>query len=145
MPKKIKKLKKKEKKYFKGIGRRKRATASVRLFKAENKNIQKIIINEKPDLEYFENNETASKIFLAPLFLTENLNNFDISIKVKGGGKKAQIEAIRQGIARALVLFDENLKQTLRKAGYLTRDPREKERKKPGLKGARKAPQWQKR
>lgn len=131
-----------EKKYWQGVGRRKTATALVRLEKGDG---QKMMINEKPDLEYFENGEISRKIYLAPLDLTGNLGKFNLSVKVSGGGKKAQREAIRLGIARALVLFDEGLRKTLRKSGFLTRDPRMKERKKPGLKRARRAPQWQKR
>ena len=82
---------------------------------------------------------------MEPLSLTNTSNKFDISVKVTGGGSRGQSEAIRHGISRALVVFDEKLKLTLKKAGYITRDPREKERKKYGLKRARKAPQYRKR
>ena len=134
--------KKGEKKYWQAVGRRKTATASVRLFKG---NGQKIIINEKEVSEYFDNEKIALSIFLKPLEICGKLGQFALSVKVKGGGKKAQIEAIRLAIARALVSKEAELRQTLKKAGFLTRDSREKERKKPGLKRARRAPQWQKR
>ena len=82
---------------------------------------------------------------MAPLELVNKSDKFDVSVIVKGGGKTGQKEAIRLGIARALIKYNKSLRQTLKKAGFLTRDPREKERKKPGLKRARKAPQWKKR
>lgn len=138
MPKK-KTTKKKE--YFKAVGRRKTASATVRLKEGKDE----IIINQKKPAEYFENAEVAQKIFLKPLEVGGKLGQFDISIKVSGGGKKAQIEAIRLAIARAIVVIEPELRSTLKKSGFLTRDPREKERKKPGLKRARRAPQWQKR
>ncbi len=121
-------------KYFQAIGRRKRSTALVRLYSGKGT----IYINSKQI-------EKPQEIYLKPLKDTNNLTKFDISIIVKGGGRIGQIEAIRLGISRALLKYNDQLKQTLKKEGYLTRDPREKERKKPGLKRARKAPQWQKR
>lgn len=121
-------------KYFEGVGRRKRSIARVRLFQGKGKVYLNNIIKENIDQKC-----------LSPLIATGMLDKFDVSIKVSGGGIKGQIEAIRHGISRSLVKFDEALKPSLRKAGYMTRDPREKERKKPGLKRARKAPQWQKR
>ncbi len=114
-------------------GSRKRASARVRLYKGSGK----IVINGKE--------VTPSSLVLAPLALCGLEKKFDISAHVVGGGITGQQEAIRHGIARALVIFDADLRSTMRKAGYLTRDPREKERKKPGLKRARRAPQWQKR
>jgi len=135
------KTKRKTNLYKEAVGRRKTSIARVRLSKAKE---QKIVVNSKTPLDYF-GNQIAQEIFLEPLDLAGEVAPFDISIRVKGGGKKAQAEAIRLGIARALVLYKESLKPTLKKAHFLTRDSREKERKKPGLKGARRAPQWQKR
>ena len=127
-------------KYFYGKGRRKTSTAKVRLFAG----IGKFIVNNLPAKEYFPSME-SQKIINDPLIATGNANKFDISVKVIGGGKNSQAGATRHGIARALLVFDENLKKQLRDLGFLTRDTRMKERKKPGLKRARKAPQWQKR
>ena len=120
--------------YYAGIGRRKTATAQVRLHPGKGK----FIINDK-ELEKIDDRLTN------PLTLTGQLGKFDITVVVKGGGFMSQEDSIILGIARALVVFDETLKPTLRKAGLITRDPREKERKKPGLKGARRAPQFSKR
>jgi len=136
------KTKSKKQQYYQAIGRRKTAVASVRLQAGEGK----ILVNQKEPAQYFEQNEEALKIFLEPFKVCgEETGKFDISIKVKGGGKKAQIEAIRLGIARALILLNPEFRTTLKKMGFLTRDPRQKERKKPGLKRARRAPQWSKR
>lgn len=131
----------KKQKYYRAVGRRKTATATVRLDQGKGQ----ITINKKKVSEYFENPEEALKIFLEPLQISGKPAQFDIFINVKGGGKKAQIEAIRLAISRALLLSDSELRPTLKKAGFLTRDSRAKERKKPGLKRARRAPQWQKR
>lgn len=121
-------------KYFEAVGRRKRAIARVRLFKG------------KGNL-YLNNVKIASPsdLIINPLVVVGLSDKFDMLVKTYGGGSKSQPEAVRLGIARALVKSDESLKPSLRKAGLLTRDPREKERKKPGLKRARRAPQWQKR
>ncbi len=135
------KLKVTKTKYVEGIGRRKEATARVRLFKGTGR----FLVNSQKVENYFYDIFAAKNLMLAPLTLVKMEDQFDISAKVKGGGKRAQIDAIRLGIARALVKIDESLKPTLRKAGFLTRDPREKERKKYGLKRARRAPQWSKR
>ena len=116
-----------------GHGSRKRASARVRLYKGSGK----VLINDKE--------ATADPVVMAPLTLAGLEGKFDVSARVVGGGMTGQKEAIRHGIARALVVHDPNLRPTMRKAGFLTRDPREKERKKPGLKRARRAPQWQKR
>lgn len=121
-------------KYYSATGRRKRAIARVRLYSGSGK----FILNHKVA-------ESLDAVYLAPLVLVNKTKNFDYLISVSGGGISSQKEAIRHAISRALVVFDKNLKPSLRKAGFLTRDPREKERKKPGLKRARKAPQWQKR
>ncbi|NMB92102.1 MAG: 30S ribosomal protein S9 [Parcubacteria group bacterium] len=128
------------KKYFEAIGRRKSSIARVRLSKEK----PGIIINNKTLEEYFPLISHQNKI-LTPLKETNNENKFNISVKVVGGGLTGQAEAIRLGISRALVLIDEKLKSTLRAKGLLTRDSRVVERKKFGLKKARRAPQWQKR
>ena len=132
MPKKL---------YLSAIGRRKTATATVRLYKGSDKSK----VNKKEISEYFSENPKAEEIFSSPLQLCGLLGKYSITVKVRGGGKIAQIEAIRLGIARAIAPLKDEYKQTLRKENLLTRDPREKERKKPGLKRARRAPQWQKR
>lgn len=130
------KIKEKSKKteYWYGLGRRKTAIAKVKLVKGSGK----ITINDK---------ETAqpSRVYLEPLKIVGKEKDFDIFAKVYGGGIVAQLDAIRLGISRALDKFDPDLHKTLKVEGFLTRDPRMKERKKPGLKGARKAPQWAKR
>lgn len=131
---------KKEKKYFQGIGRRKNATAIVKLFPKE----RGIFINKRDLKDYFPEKE-YQKIVLDPFSITGLSDKFRVEILVSGGGKTGQSEAIRLGISRALCLFKPNLKPTLKKSGFLKRDPRKKERKKPGLKKARRAPQWQKR
>jgi len=120
-------------KYFSGTGRRKTAVARVRLY--PGKGIY--TINNKPS--------TASEKVLMPLKLVGKASDFDISVFVTGGGKSSQIDATALGIARALIVLNPEFRPTLKKAGYLTRDPREVERKKPGLKKARRAPQWSKR
>jgi len=135
------KLKKKIEKYFYAVGRRKTSVAQVRLFTDKG---GKFLINEKPYREYFPTLDLQKNLML-PLKLTKTLNKFNIRVKVGGGGIRGQAEATRLGIARTLVLHDAKLKKTLRDAGLLTRDSRKKERKKPGLKKARRAPQWQKR
>ena len=127
-------------KYYYGLGRRKEAIAKVRLY--SGKGVSKV--SDKDVTAYFGNEEFANKVYDA-LKLTGNMEKMYISAHVEGGGLSAQADAIRLGVSRALVVSDEGLKTTLRKAGYLTRDPRIKERKKPGLKRARKAPQFSKR
>jgi small subunit ribosomal protein S9 len=127
-------------KYYYGLGRRKEAIAKVRLY--VGKGISKV--GDKDVAVYFGNEVFANKVYDA-LTLTGNIEKMYVSAHVEGGGLSAQADAIRLGVSRALVVFDEELKTTLRKAGFLTRDPRIKERKKPGLKRARKAPQFSKR
>lgn len=127
-------------KYFYGLGRRKEAIAKVRVYQGKGTSL----VSEKAVADYFGNEEYANKVYAA-LTLTGNMEKMYISAHVEGGGLSAQADAILLGVARALVVYDEELKTTLRKAGYLTRDPRIKERKKPGLKRARKAPQFSKR
>jgi len=120
-------------KYFYGTGRRKTAVASVRLYPGSGKNL----VNNKEII--------LAGFVLEPLKLVGKISNFDISVRVAGGGKTGQNEAIRHGISRALIVANPEYRPTLKKAGLLTRDQREVERKKPGLKKARKAPQWSKR
>jgi len=126
--------------YFHGTGRRKTAVAQVKLLPGNGA----IIINGIPSEELFSNLEYRQTI-LRPLLVTERLSKYNAEIKVNGGGVSGQSGAISHGIARALVRADENLRPVLRQNGLLTRDPRVKERKKPGLKRARKAPQYTKR
>lgn len=128
------------KKYSYAVGRRKTAVAQVRLFagKGESK------INEKAVDAYVHRADLFHTIY-SPLKAAGVFDAFHFEVKVAGSGESAQAEAIRLGIARALVVSDENLKQALRGSGYLTRDSRQVERKKPGLKKARKSPSWSKR
>ncbi len=128
-------------KYHYGTGKRKTSIARVRLYERGKGDI---IINDS-SLNEFSNLSEVQHIITFPLELTGNLKSFDISVKVTGGGFNSQAEAIRHGIARALTSFDESLRGTLKKAGLLTRDSRIKERKKYGLKRARRAPQFSKR
>jgi small subunit ribosomal protein S9 len=127
--------------YYEAIGRRKRATARVRLFPGGTGTI---IVNERPFEEYLTR-EVDMIHLKEPLRVTATENRFNISVKVKGGGMNGQAGAIRLGIARALLKVDPDLRPILRKGGFLTRDARVKERKKPGLRRARKAPQYTKR
>lgn len=126
--------------YFYGTGRRKSSVARVRVYNGEGK----ITINDRDIDDYF-GLETLKLIVRQPLMLTGNENRFDIAVRVSGGGVSGQAGAIRHGLSRALLQFDENLRSQLKKAGFLTRDPRMKERKKYGLKAARRAPQFSKR
>ncbi len=128
-------------KYIRAVGSRKEASAQVHLFvngKGE------ITVNGKPYAQYFPYFE-FQQIVLDPLREVGQSDKIDVSVKVAGGGMRGQAEATRHGLALALTKLNENFKRALRKAGYMTRDSRMKERKKPGLKGARRAPQWQKR
>lgn len=127
--------------YF-GTGRRKKAIARVRLIPGGN---GEIIINNKTIDEYYGGNEIVKLIVRQPLELTDTKDKFDVFVNVYGGGYTGQAGAIRHGISRALCKADETLHTTLKKAGFLTRDPRMKERKKYGLKAARRAPQFSKR
>lgn len=127
-------------KYLKAIGRRKTAVAQVRLYK-KGKGL--IVVNNKKLNDFFSSDRVI--IVNQPLKATGHLRDFDFSVLVKGGGSKAQAEAVRHGISRILVIFEEDLRAVLKSKGWLTRDSRRKERKKPGLKKARKAPQWSKR
>ncbi|MBE6807404.1 MAG: 30S ribosomal protein S9 [Ruminococcaceae bacterium] len=127
--------------FFYGTGRRKSSVARVRLYQGTGK----VTINGRDIDDYF-GLETLKLIVRQPLNLTETTEKFDIECRVTGGGVTGQAGAIRHGIARALLQYDsENLRSSLKKAGFLTRDPRMKERKKYGLKAARRAPQFSKR
>lgn len=119
--------------YWSGTGRRKTSVASVRITEGG----KEVTVNGKAT-------ELAESI-IAPFELVGKKGSFGISVKVSGGGKEGQLDAIRHGISRALEKFNPEFRSSLKKAGFLTRDSREKERKKPGLKGARRAPQWAKR
>ena len=134
---------KKNGKYIYATGRRKSAVAKVRLYQDVEKD--KITVNDKDYKKYFFDNNTLIKKVYSPIKLLGLENKFDISVKVSGGGINGQAEAIRLGMARVLLILDEEYKKELRVSGFLTRDPRKVERKKPGLKKARRAPQWKKR
>ena len=126
--------------FFYGTGRRKQSVARVRLYTGTGK----VTINGRDIDDYF-GLETLKLIVNSPLVLTETTGKFDIVVNVVGGGCSGQAGAIRHGISRALLEYDPNLRPALKKAGFLTRDPRMKERKKYGLKAARRAPQFSKR
>ena len=123
-----------------GTGRRKTSVARVRLVPGEGK----IMVNDREMAEYF-GLKTLELIVRQPLELTETIGKYDVIAKVEGGGASGQAGAIRHGISRALLQLDEELRPALKKAGFLTRDSREKERRKYGLKKARKASQFSKR
>jgi small subunit ribosomal protein S9 len=127
--------------YFEAIGRRKTAVARVRLY---TKGDKEFLVNDEPYQKYFllpDDQETAT----SSMKKMKCLDKFRVTVKVQGGGRHAQAEAVRHGTARVLVDFNLNFRKRLRKAGFLTRDPRMRERKKFGLKRARKSPQWAKR
>ena len=127
--------------YYEGIGRRKEATARVRIMAGSGK----MTVNDKPAEAYFTRLGDLDKI-VAPLKITgDNPAQLDITVVVDGGGVTGQTGAVQLGVARALVLMNPDMRQHLRRAGFLTRDARVKERKKPGLKRARKAPTYTKR
>jgi len=132
--------KKTDKIIFYGTGRRKKSIARVRLMDGKGN----ITINGKPIEEYFDV-ETLKVIVKQPLTTTNTLDKYDVTCKVTGGGISGQAGAVRHGIARALLVANTEYKPTLKASGFLTRDPRMKERKKYGLKKARKAPQFSKR
>lgn len=128
--------------YYEGIGRRKRASARVRIYMEEAEGT--FTVNGKDVKEFFPRFGDY-KILSGPLADTELLGKVDVSVHIEGGGVTGQTGAVRLGLARALVKYDENLRSTLRTNGHMTRDSRVKERKKPGLKRARKAPTYTKR
>jgi small subunit ribosomal protein S9 len=125
---------------YRGTGRRKESVARVRLVAGDGR----IVINGREIDEYFDL-ETLKAIVRQPLVLTDTVGRYDVLVNVHGGGYTGQAGAIRHGIARSLLEVDSELRPALKKAGFLTRDPRMKERKKYGLKAARRAPQFSKR
>jgi len=137
---------KKTKHYFEAVGRRKESIARVRLFtiKPFEGDEGKVTVNGKFYKDYFPTVELQQTVE-APLRKLKSLNRFETAAKVRGGGISGQAEALRHGLARALTLFNQDFRKKLKKAGYLKRDPRVKERRKYGLKKARRAPQWSKR
>lgn len=137
----VESIKSKPTKYLESIGRRKTSVARIRIFTQGEKDIS---INKMPIEKYFPS-LFLRKTALSPLEIMSCLDKFGIQILVKGGGISSQSEAIRHGLARALEIFNPEFRKRLKKAGFLTRDPRMRERKKFGLKRARKAPQWAKR
>jgi small subunit ribosomal protein S9 len=126
--------------YYEGIGRRKASTARVRVMSGTGE----FTVNEKPLVDFFTRPGDIQTI-LAPLETVGRRTSLDVSVMVRGGGVTGQTDAVMLGVARALLKLDPDLKPALRKSGFLTRDQREKERKKPGLKRARKAPTYTKR
>lgn len=127
--------------YFYALGRRKASTARVRLQGGKGT----ITVNDKPAEEYFAGSKFLLNELNQPFVALQQENKFDISVRVTGGGHAGQVDAIRLGISKALALMNEDLKATLKRADLLSRDPRERERKKFGLKGARKQRQFTKR
>ena len=130
-----------QERYYYGTGKRKTSVARVKIYNGDSNSI---IVNNKPMEEYF-NWQPWQDTVKQDLSVSNNLNNFRVEAKVYGGGVNSQAEAIRHGITRALIAYDENLKKELRQAGLVTRDSRIKESKKYGLKRARRAPQYTKR
>ena len=129
--------------YYEGIGRRKRSTARVRIYPG-NEGSGSFNVNGKEVKDYFTRLGDY-EVLAGPLVDTELMGTMDITVLVKGGGVTGQTDAVRLGLARALVKYNEDLRNNLRSEGHLSRDPRVKERKKPGLKRARKAPTYTKR
>ncbi len=137
----------KGKSYIRAIGRRKEATASVCLTAVGNKNKDKagVLVNSLSWEKYFSERPLNAGKILQPFEVCGLSGRFSVAVTVKGGGKSAQIDAVALGVARGLIVFDPSLKPILRRIGMLTRDSREKERKKPGFLRARKKPQFSKR
>lgn len=127
--------------YIYGLGRRKAATARVRLYKGKGT----ITINDKPALDYLSGNKSLLAEITDPLALAEKQNEYDVSVLVAGGGLAGQVDAIKLALSKALTTEMTDLRPVLKKAGFLKRDPREKERKKYGLRSARKKEQFSKR
>lgn len=127
--------------YIYGLGRRKAATARVRLYKGKGE----ITINDKPALEYLSGNKSLLAEITDPLALVEKQNDYNVSIRVAGGGLAGQVDAIKLALSKALTTEMADLRPILKKAGFLKRDPREKERKKYGLRSARRKEQFSKR
>lgn len=141
---KAKKTTKKGSKYFYAVGRRKTSVAQVRIFPSNKVGEEDYIVNNRDMREYFPG-VIMQATFNAPFKETGLQDKFKVSVLVRGGGISAQVEAVRLGIARALIKFDETLRPVLKANGFLSRDSRKVERKKAGLKKARRAPQWAKR
>lgn len=136
-------------KYFESVGRRKRAVARVRLMTRKSGDKVRedgalLTVNGQDYIEYFKDKQLIVRIE-APLRRLKSLTRFKVTVLVNGGGISGQADAVRHGISRALEIFDGNFRKKLKKAGFLTRDSRKVERKKPGLKKARKGPRWAKR
>jgi small subunit ribosomal protein S9 len=127
--------------YFYGLGRRKAATARARLYKGKGT----VTINDKPAAEYLDGNKTLLAEITDPLALVNKQKDFDVTVRVQGGGVAGQVDAIKLAIAKALTTAHSDLRSTLKKAEFLKRDSREKERKKYGLRSARKREQFSKR
>ena len=127
--------------YFYGLGRRKSATARVRLYKGKGT----LTINDKPAAEYLDSNKSLLAEITDPLALVNKQKDFDVTVRVQGGGVAGQVDAIKLAIAKALTTAHSDLRSTLKKADLLKRDSREKERKKYGLRGARRGTQFSKR
>ncbi len=127
--------------YYEGIGRRKESSARVRLMAGTGT----FTVNGKEIMEYFPRSGDVPDIIKAFQIASQSEDNYDVTVLVNGGGVSGQRDAVKLGLARALLKMDEDLRPALRQSGYLTRDPRVKERKKPGLKRARKAPTYTKR
>lgn len=136
-----KKTKEKPTKYFEGVGRRKTSVARVRIFTQGEKTF---LVNDKTLEQYFPTFELQQTV-LAPLQKMSCIDRFRVLVKVGGGGFHSQAEAVRHGISKSLIIFNPEFRKKLKKSGFLTRDPRMRERKKFGLKRARRAPQWKKR
>jgi small subunit ribosomal protein S9 len=136
-------------KYFQAVGRRKESVAIVRLYTKKSSDSAEgdkalIKVNDK-DYENYFSDVNLRAVVESPLRKLKSLNRFKATVLTRGGGMSGQADAIKHGISRTLVMFDINFRKKLKKSGFLTRDPRAKERRKYGLKKARKAPQWQKR
>jgi small subunit ribosomal protein S9 len=127
--------------YFEGVGRRKTSIARVRLMNGSGR----FIVNEKDGPAYFTRLGDLDDILNVLKTAGQESKSYDITVVVKGGGVTGQTDAVKMGLARALIKMNEDFRSAMRKGGFLTRDPREKERKKPGLKRARKAPTYTKR
>lgn len=139
----------KKEKYFQAVGRRKESVAIIRLFTKKSTDVVDgdsalVRVNDKDYRSYFSD-KTLQSIVESPLRKLKSVNRFKATVKVNGGGLSGQADAIKHGLSRALVLFDLNFRKKLKKSGFLTRDSRIKERRKYGLKKARKAPAWSKR
>ncbi len=130
--------------YYESVGRRKTATARVRIWPVSSAEESRVIINDRDLEDYFPRTKDVYHL-MGPLRVTEQDGRFKVTVLVSGGGMTGQSGAVRLGIARALLKADPELRPVLRRGGFLTRDSRVKERKKPGLKRARKAPQYTKR